>query len=329
MKRDYINKILELSKIFVKIAQANCSVDYIQYENNLLNYLNNIYDDTNKKLNNLENVTSDSLIEELKNNGINDENLFNNIINKNDDEIFEILYKNKEIKSSLKIKIIEFVSPPEFSKEDIEENFSNILDTTKQNMNEICDFINQAISRISEYENTQWVIIPEVSSDYSGKLNYSEPAISAQVISSSNKDIFFSIFKIDNTFDVGDIIDDEEDIDVDFGWQNDYYKLINEIKKPGSTSVGKNITLYTARPRKDREFYENTNTLPNGIYLTNNLSSAEGLATELAFSGGIRDVWKVKINSKYLLQTLNGPEKQYRIASGPEGAPIIGKMTLV
>lgn len=103
--------------------------------------------------------------------------------------------------------------------------------------------------------------------------------------------------------------------------QIDYFNLIKELKYPGSSSkTGNFLILYTARPKKDRDIYYNAKTLPANIFLTNSYSHAEGIAFDLSEKDEPRDIWKVKINEKYLIKTLDGPIKYYQVIK--DNAPI-------
>ena len=84
--------------------------------------------------------------------------------------------------------------------------------------------------------------------------------------------------------------------------------------------MGKILTLYTARPVEDRDRFQNTKTLPINLFLTSSLDHATGLADDLSTKGGRRDVYKVRINSKYLTQTLEGSVKYYMVRK--DNAPI-------
>ena len=59
--------------------------------------------------------------------------------------------------------------------------------------------------------------------------------------------------------------------------------------------------------------------LPSNIFLTNNYNHALGLASDLGHNE-IRDIWKVRIDSKYIIKTLDGPIKYYQTVSD---APVI------
>lgn len=100
--------------------------------------------------------------------------------------------------------------------------------------------------------------------------------------------------------------------------QYDYFNLVNELRKPGSTSRGKRLTLYTARPLKDRERYEYAKTLPLNVFLASTFNEAYGLARDLG-GGTVRDVWRVVVDSTHLVQTLDaGSVRHYQtVGSGP------------
>lgn len=94
----------------------------------------------------------------------------------------------------------------------------------------------------------------------------------------------------------------------------DYFALVNSLrslgKKPEKEKI---ITLFTARPKQERDLYVNKKEVPNNIWLTTNESEAGGIARDLAdyvknpetgeTTQEIRDVYMVKINNKYLIST--------------------------
>ena len=75
------------------------------------------------------------------------------------------------------------------------------------------------------------------------------------------------------------------------------------------------MTLYTARPKRDRQQLLTSQTLPINVFLTDDEEHAYGLAHDLSDEGETRDVWIVRINSKYLTKTLDGPIKYYQITT--------------
>jgi hypothetical protein len=178
-------------------------------------------------------------------------------------------------------------------------------------------------------QNTDWngsnvTVIPIESSEYDGKTSLS-PSNSAH-IKVGNKSAFFTILSHDKGRSVDDIIeagDDDEDFFSNNEEKSDYYTLVQEFENPGSSSKGKTLTLYTARPVSDREFYQNTNWLPENIFLSNSLSHVDGLANDLG-SNERRDIYKVKINSKYLVKTLGGVIKYYMVRKDKAPVEYIG-----
>lgn len=96
-----------------------------------------------------------------------------------------------------------------------------------------------------------------------------------------------------------------------------YFDLIREIEKPGSTKrPGKDLTLYTARPTKDRRLYDNARQVPVNIFLTSDPNRAAGIAHDLGASE-VRDLWRVRINEQFLVQTLDTPRsKDYQTVGG-------------
>lgn len=94
----------------------------------------------------------------------------------------------------------------------------------------------------------------------------------------------------------------------------DYFGLVNGLRRLGKEPEEERIvTLFTARPRQERELYKGKREIPNNIWLTKIKSEADGIASDLAdyiedpetgeMSQEIRDVYTIKINSKYLMPT--------------------------
>jgi hypothetical protein len=102
-----------------------------------------------------------------------------------------------------------------------------------------------------------------------------------------------------------------------------YFDLIKEIQHPGSSSQGKEITLYTARPVKDRHQYAGASTLPPNLFLANDVDHVLGLAHDLG-GGAQRDVWKVKINTRYLVLTNDAGRVKYYQIVGAKAVPVKG-----
>lgn len=108
----------------------------------------------------------------------------------------------------------------------------------------------------------------------------------------------FTIFSDEQGRIVGidDILEDWQDFDSDKE-RMDYANLIQEIKKPGSTSSGKPITLYTSQPIGFDEAQE----VRSGVFLTSDYSDAVGLNMDRKD----REVYKVVLPISAVMQTLD------------------------
>jgi hypothetical protein len=200
----------------------------------------------------------------------------------------------------------------------LEKQFQEMLNQTSQNMDRISELIREAISRIPTWHGYPVIIVakPNDSDMLLGGYNF-EPAHHADIRLETGAGYppGFSFF----TGEEGQIIIDDvlEGGDTDFFTdaesQGDYFQLVNELQKPGSTQKTKLLTLYTARPAADRETYKSAQALPVNIFLANSFDHVAGLAFDLGGSGGMRDVWRVRIDSRYLTQTLEGPVKYYQV----------------
>jgi hypothetical protein len=204
--------------------------------------------------------------------------------------------------------------------ETVETKFHEIVNQTSQNMNKIVGLIRSAISRIPDWHGYPVII---EARPYSSDViidRYSFDAAEDASVELETGVSFppgFTLFVNEGEkIIVEDVLtggDTEFFKDPDS--QNDYFSLVNEIQKPGSTQKTKLLNLYTARPVSDRKLYENAQTLPVNIFLANSFDHALGLAIDLAGSQGMRDVWRVRIDSRYLTQTLEGPVKYYQVTT--------------
>jgi|GEM_PF-4368355 len=120
---------------------------------------------------------------------------------------------------------------------------------------------------------------------------------------------YFGPREVDDVLEAGDadFFHDEE-------LEIAYFKLVNEIRNPGSANKsGKPTKVFTARPKKDRGIYDGTKNVPSGIFVTNNADRAQGFGSDLGSTEG-RDLWKIVVDSKYLVQTLKaGRVRDYQI----------------
>lgn len=205
---------------------------------------------------------------------------------------------------------------PEF---DYNTHLQELIQQTQINMNNISEFLKECVSRISNWNNSSLMISANApESEYGYVL---EPATDAIIYFGNEEEgPYFSLWH-ENKWVVEDVLEaGDEDFFTNPGTQSDYFKLINEIRNPGSSQKGKVMTLYTARPMKDRQLYFDAKTIPSNIFLSNDYNHVEGLASDLS-SRGSRDIWKIRLNSKYLTQTLDGPIKYFQVTG--EKTPII------
>ena len=143
-----------------------------------------------------------------------------------------------------------------------------------------------------------------------------------------NRNTNFTLFVDKDTGKIEQVEDVLEGGDLDFfhGPQGPtlakaYFDLVKEIQHPGSSQTGKDITLYTARPVKDRHQYAGARTLPPNLFLANDADHVEGLANDLG-GGAKRDVWKVRINTKHLVLTNDAGSIKYYQIVGDKPVPV-------
>jgi len=165
---------------------------------------------------------------------------------------------------------------------------------------------------------SEFIIIPQYP-DYF----YEEYKTTTFHVDVGNGELGFTLFL--EPVKIGDIIEDraktasEQEV-------LDYYNVIQEIQKPGSTQVPKWIRLYTARPTKDRKFYETATSLPHGVFLGTDESSVEGLAGDLG-NDERRDIWFGMVDARNLVMTReHGRNKDYMVSGS---AAIKGRLELV
>jgi len=201
----------------------------------------------------------------------------------------------------------------ESKEEDIHQLVNKTITGTKQNMEKIKQIIEGAISRISMWHDSPINVDAHYSESQDGILF--EPGDGAQIeVGKGDMSPSFTFFQIEGKIVIDDVLDGgDPDFFTTTELQSDYFNLVNELRKPGSTNISKTLTLYTARPTKDRNLYMNATTVPS-IFLTNKESHAEDLARDLP--GGKRDIWKIRIDSRYVTQTLDYQGiKEYQITT--------------
>jgi len=120
---------------------------------------------------------------------------------------------------------------------------------------------------------------------------------------------WFGPREIDDVLDAGD-----REFFTDPEMEAVYFKVVNELRNPGSINkAGKPTRVYTARPKKDRAIYDGAKSVPSGIFVTNDPDRAEGFGSDFGNTEG-RDLWRIVVDSKYLVQTLKaGRVRDYQI----------------
>ena len=205
---------------------------------------------------------------------------------------------------------LDSISDRRIDKKEYYDLLNQVLEKTNQNMIEIKNNIEKAISQ-SDWAGSAVTIYPLVSSS---EEDFLSPSISAE-IKVGNKNGDFQYWKQNNKFIIEDILESDEEESKYFFTNNkekqDYFNLISQLQNPNKKE--QILTLYTARPIKDREFYSKTDYLPANIFLSNSFSHVDGLAGDLQGTEERRDIYKVKINSKYLIKTLDVPVKYYQV----------------
>ena len=164
-------------------------------------------------------------------------------------------------------------------------------------------------------------ITPNPSSDVMGT-NWLTPAEDAIVhVGTGDMAPDFEVFVHDGQIEIPpEGVVEDDDFFQDPNSTSDYFNLIRELQKPGSTNrPGKVLTLYTARPIQDRERYENATTVPGGIWLSSSPSNAELEGVE---AGGQRDIWMVQIEDRYVQKKLDTPAYKHYEVIGRENVPI-------
>lgn len=206
-------------------------------------------------------------------------------------------------------KYLDSLDDRNVDKKEYYKYLDEVLEKTYNNMILIKSNIDNAISKL-DWNGSAVTINPIPTTSDEDFLSASGSA----EIKVGNKNGDFQIWKEGEKFKIEDVLEADEDSEFFFstdGEKQDYFNLISQLQNPNKKD--QILTLYTARPVKDREFYSKTNYLPANIFLTNSFSHADGLAGDLQGTEERRDIYKVRINSKNLIKTLDGPVKYYQV----------------
>lgn len=208
------------------------------------------------------------------------------------------------------------------------------MEQSRANINVIVQLVQQAISNITWNGSPVTVEADMPPEESYGGPNYLMPVEDASILVGGQSDwggaATFTIFmnegqlsEVDDVLEAGD-----EDFFTDPKVQQDYFSLVREMKYPGSGQSVRAITLYTARPVQDRAIYENAQEVPSNLFMTTSYDRAEGISMDLGGSSGNRDIWKVRIEQKYLIETLNtGQVRDYQVVG--EGTVPVRSIQLI
>ncbi len=194
-----------------------------------------------------------------------------------------------------------------FTPEIAEKTKNGILQKTLVNMQRIVQMIQGVISSGS-WSGSSVTLSPVMSYDWYNKPDYLNPTDSSEISVGVNNEwggsLSFSLFFdekgqaiVDDVLEAGD-----EDF---FGAGNagegqDYFLLVRGLKNPGFAESTKALTLYTARPVKDRAVYMDATSIPANIFLTTSYDFAQSFGLDYSEQ---RDVWRVRIEDRYLFMT--------------------------
>ena len=186
------------------------------------------------------------------------------------------------------------------------------IDETMKNMQFIKSLVDGAIKVIPNWNNSP-VNIKAIVLDRDNSIEAENCAL-IEVLGGNSwgGEASFSFFKVEDGFEIDDVLEaGDEDFFENSSTQSDYFSLIKALRNPEAFSKSKVLTLYTARPVKDRALYMDGSQVPSNIFLTTSLDFAEGFSFEY---GGNRDIWKVRIKDMYLILTMQSlDQKQYQV----------------
>lgn len=214
-----------------------------------------------------------------------------------------------------------------YSRENAQQDIQRLTQETTQIGQQIVQFVQQGISNIDNWNNSPIVVKMDTpSEDYSMRsIEWTQPSTNATVeFGNEEMSPNFTLFWEEKPI-VEDVLEaGDSDFFTDIRTQSDYFNLVNALRNPGRKQQSKVITLYTARPVTDRQRYLETQTVPNGIFASSSYSDARDLIFDLAGTDKRRDIWRMKIDSRYLILTDDlGIIKHYQVASGQAEVPVI------
>ncbi len=208
----------------------------------------------------------------------------------------------------------------------------DIIPETKRNMEALVAMIQRAIMRAWDQWNGSKVVVhamagwdPVMRDRKAVEATTSaEVAFGPKAGSTRSGTPTFTVFQ--NPLQVEDVLDfGDSDFFRDAKVEADYFTIVNELRNPGASKKVKTITLYTARPKRDRPIYDRSREVPVGIFLTTDPDRAVGIAHDLG-AGVPRDIYRVEMLDRFLVKTLDrGRVKDYQVigSGGSKTAPVV------
>jgi uncharacterized coiled-coil protein SlyX len=217
------------------------------------------------------------------------------------------------------------MGPTEKPNWDVIEEVDGIVAESKKQIQPLVRQVEAALGRLEEWESGVPIVIlpsPNMDEVFHDQISI-DPAknVTVEMVTGRDRPGFTLFFDgtIDDVLDAGD-----RDFFKDQVVEADYFGLVSEIEKPGSTrrTAGKLITVYTARPIKDRAQFDHAKTIPHAIFLTNDIDTAVGYAHDLGGTGG-RDIYRIRIDDKHLRVTLSsGRVREYQVIGTAGSVPV-------
>jgi hypothetical protein len=211
------------------------------------------------------------------------------------------------------------------------ELLSKLTEETTQNMNSIKNNIINLISKNPMLQKNRFPITVEASEDFNETGNHyniqSGTNSAAIYVGDPEYNILFTVVLEESgkLVILGDELESFEEIIEEYGEEAALIKPVYNalrmlIKNPDieNTPV-KTMSVYTARPIKDFKLYESAQNIPTDIFVSTKYDFVEGFAMD----NRPRDIWKIRLKNKYLINDeSNNPGYIFQTYS-PDGEKIV------
>ena len=151
-----IEKIIKLANLYLNASTSYCQIVLDNYGNNLKKYLTKIMDESIDRKEEARFIRPEELLSELRSLSINNEELIQAIINKNETRLYDLLFGDLELRKKIPYELSKKIrlycdTSPVYSEENLESDYNRILNKTKENMERLCSIINERINNIKNY----------------------------------------------------------------------------------------------------------------------------------------------------------------------------------